>query len=804
MKKLHLICNAHLDPVWMWDWDEGAAAALSTFFSAVELASEYDYIFCHNEVILYEYIEKYEPELFEKIKKLVEEGKWHIMGGWYLQPDCLTPSGESYIRQISLGREYFSNKFGKRPTTAVNFDSFGHDRGMVQVLNKCGYDSYIVCRPMPSLLPLPSNPFYWKGFDGSEIKVLRGDDITIYCTGLGTAKEDILRKAKQFENDDVGCILWGVGNHGGGPSRKDLSDILELIDEKKGEYRIIHSVPEDYFKEVEPKATLDKSLTPCFPKSISSISRIKQKHAELENRLFSVEKACSIASIRGDYKYNILSFREAEKALSSIEFHDVLSGTCTKDGEISSIRKADYALEILNEEFLKAYFAGANKFPRVKENEHPFIIYNFQPYERDGVVETEILFPDSIVSDTEHYELHMYQNGVEIPCQAIKEKSNINYDRRKRVIYKPHLSSLGFSEVILKGERKPIINNFIDGGEENITYKDEYKTLVFSRKTGLLESYKAGEKEYLSSGAGLPIAFLDNEDPWGWNMKELGKKLYKFHPIKKGSGPFSNLPSFRIVEHGPVMDEIESLFEYGKSYAKVSYKIYHHTPYIDMNVLIYWNEQNKGVKLAFPTLSGSYFAQEAYGTDTFKPNGEENPSHRFIGVGKEDCFVILNKDAYGSSKKGKVLYQTLFNGSAYCAHPIDDRPLLKDKRHHNFIEQGMHEYSFRLAVTKRNEIESLSDEFIAPPYSLNVYPHGDGDIDKEAISLSNKTVTLASFRKSSKEGYIIRLFNNSPRKETTKLSLCEICKDISLKGYEFKTYLFLNNKISEISDASIY
>ena len=107
MKKLHLICNSHIDPVWMWDWEEGLGTAISTFYQAAEFCDEYDYIFCHNESILYEFIQEHDPVLFERIKKLVEEGKWHIMGGWYLQPDCNMPSGEAFVRQIKLGREYF-------------------------------------------------------------------------------------------------------------------------------------------------------------------------------------------------------------------------------------------------------------------------------------------------------------------------------------------------------------------------------------------------------------------------------------------------------------------------------------------------------------------------------------------------------------------------------------------------------------------------------------------------------------------------------------------------------------------------
>ena len=91
-QRVHLICNAHIDPIWQWDWQEGASAVLSTFRAAANLAEKYDYIFCHNEVTAYKYVEEYAPELFEKIRQLVKAGKWHIIGGWYLQPDDNIPA----------------------------------------------------------------------------------------------------------------------------------------------------------------------------------------------------------------------------------------------------------------------------------------------------------------------------------------------------------------------------------------------------------------------------------------------------------------------------------------------------------------------------------------------------------------------------------------------------------------------------------------------------------------------------------------------------------------------------------------
>ena len=115
MKELHLVCNAHLDPVWMWDWPEGASEAISTFYSAVELAEEFDYVFCHNEVLLYEFIEKFDPELFERIKKLENSG---VIEGY-----------TTVINQNAVGRELMAFMY-------VSLEHPKYNEGFVKQINE--------------------------------------------------------------------------------------------------------------------------------------------------------------------------------------------------------------------------------------------------------------------------------------------------------------------------------------------------------------------------------------------------------------------------------------------------------------------------------------------------------------------------------------------------------------------------------------------------------------------------------------------------------------------------------------------
>ncbi len=109
--RVHLLCNAHIDPVWLWEWEEGAAEAISTFRTAADLCEAFDgFVFNHNEVLVYQWVEEYEPGLFARIQRLVDEGRWHIMGGWFLQPDCNMPSGESFVRQILVRADATSRR----------------------------------------------------------------------------------------------------------------------------------------------------------------------------------------------------------------------------------------------------------------------------------------------------------------------------------------------------------------------------------------------------------------------------------------------------------------------------------------------------------------------------------------------------------------------------------------------------------------------------------------------------------------------------------------------------------------------
>jgi alpha-mannosidase len=145
---LHMIGNAHLDPVWLWRWQEGVAEAISTCWAAIDRLDESDtFLFTKGEAQVYAWIEELDPVLFERIRHYVAEGRWIVVNGWWIQPDCNIPSGESVIRQALYGKRWFRSRFGIEVDVGYNVDSFGHPGTFPMLLRHTGSSKYVFSRP---------------------------------------------------------------------------------------------------------------------------------------------------------------------------------------------------------------------------------------------------------------------------------------------------------------------------------------------------------------------------------------------------------------------------------------------------------------------------------------------------------------------------------------------------------------------------------------------------------------------------------------------------------------------------------
>lgn len=806
-RNIHLICNAHLDPVWLWNREEGIAEAISTFRTAAELCEKNDtFIFNHNEVILYKWIQEYSPDLFKRIQDLVGQGRWHIMGGWYLQPDCNMPSGESFVRQVLAGRAYFKKYFNAAPTTAINFDPFGHTRGLVQVLAKSGYDSYLFGRPGEGDLALPGDDIKWVGFDGSEIMATRFR--YAYNTPFGQAKKFVLQRIGLSDPKPATAMLWGVGNHGGGPSKVDLRELDKLIEEN-GEHVLFHSTPEEYFKEIS--RTKDRlpgykeSLNPWAVGCYTSQVRIKQKHRLLENELYSLEKMVSAAWVNGLVDYPAEKIKEVAESLMFSEFHDILPGTSIEPVEEAAIRELDYGLEIADRLKTKMFFALTAGQRAARKDEVPLMIYNPHPYKVEGVFECEFNLADFKSRDT-FTNIELYRNGDPLPCQVERELSNHPLEWRKRVVFKAELAPSQLNRFdcrykVLEKVPTPTLEKR-DGG---IHFKTQDLDVVVNTRTGLIDRYRVGGVDCVGKGAFQGIVMQDDSDSWGISRKGFKRVAGRFKLMSKRDGSaYSGLEdavvdSVHVVEDGPVRMVVETVFAYGNSFICQHYKFPKTGTEIEVELRVNWNEKDRMLKLSVPTFKEDveYMGQTAFGVDKLATNGDESVAQKWVAVvsGKEGmALTCIDNGVYGSDFSRNGLRLTLLRSPAYSALPIEVDQVLPQDRFSPRIDQGQRVFRFWFNAGRTEErLDHIDREALArneKPYVLSFFPSAGGRKPRRLAELKDDVIQISAIKRSEKGGkLIVRLFEPTGKERKTVLSLPFMRKNIplALGGFEIKT-----------------
>lgn len=345
---MHCVAHAHIDMNWMWGYAETAAVTADTFRTMLDLMNEYpDFKFSQSQASTYRIIEENDPEMLEEIKARVKEGRWEVTASTWVEADKNMPNGESFARHVLYTKRYINKIFDLDPdnlTLDFEPDTFGHNWSIPEIMNKSGVKYYYHHRAYDG-----HHIYRWRSRNDAEVIVFR--DPKGYNA---TVTYDHLPLSIQFCND-VGIkdmlYVYGVGDHGGGPTRRDLERIIDINTWpiapvlKFSTYNVFYSKLEEIREQLP---VVNQELNFVFTGCYTTQTRIKMANRISEARLYDSEAIAANAAAFTDGKDYKGSFSRAwEKTLFN-QFHDILPGSGVIETREYALGEFQKAMAIAN------------------------------------------------------------------------------------------------------------------------------------------------------------------------------------------------------------------------------------------------------------------------------------------------------------------------------------------------------------------------------------------------------------------------------------------------------------------------
>lgn len=790
-QKVYFIGNAHIDPVWLWKRREGFAEIKATFQSALDRMERFDsFIFTSACALYYKWVEENEPAMFEKIRQRVAEGRWAIVGGMWVQPDCNLPSGEAFARHLLYSQRYFLEKFGKIATVGYNVDSFGHNVMLPALLRQAGIDSYVFMRPDNNEAPLP-HLFDWEAPDGSHVTAFKiegnySDYHWNYTPekypGLSIyqAKVAMVKHIAAEENTPQ-MLFYGVGNHGGGATVRCLQE-LDVI--TASDVNVVYAAPEDYFRAVRRempelpviKTDLHHHASGCYAANSST----KQANRRVENRLVSAEKYDVLASCLAGAPTGKSGIRSAYEKLMLNQFHDILCGCSIKEAvdEAGRYFSAAWAQgEDVAEAALQKLSWNVNTANGIRSR--PSGKEDWLIWESDGQGAPVVVFNPHCFPVTQQVKLGFGtvtgvtdQDGNPIPLQHLHgSPTNRNH---YQTLFTAQVPALGYSTYYLYTLKSfnPEPACKAVAGEDFL--ENDYLKVTFDKHTGAVCGFYDKQRgvNYMTNGARALVIDDSDSDPWAHMIFKFDRQI----------GQFSDA-EVAVLEQGPLLATIRVTSRYNRSTLVQDFSLDPFSKILSVKCRLDFQETRKIVKLAFPlTLADETVSYEVpFGFSSKAPNGQEEPGHRYINLsgtlpdGGEGAMALLNDSKYSFSAADHEMRMTVARGCAFSDHWYYlQQPL-------EYQDQGIQEFSYALmphdndlaAVTRSAMLINQSLEYVQETNHEGPLPVTYSGIEIASESVVCETIKYAE----AQDALVLRMYEISGKDAD-----CRVC--LSIPGFE--------------------
>ncbi len=793
-KTLHLICQAHLDPVWLWPVRDGCSEAITTFQSAVDRAAENRaFKFTRSSAATYRWVEEMDPRLWNSVRKLVKQKRWEVIGGWVEQPDCNLPSTESFIRQGLYAGNYFDEKLSVRSRIGYNVDSFGHSGGLPQILKQAGMDSYVFVRPTEANTDKLHPLFWWESPDGSRVLALR---IPSYSQSYGARADDIERYIREAAKKNFplgfedGVFFLGVGNHGGGPTREHLARVAELQKDPSLP-KLKFSTVEEFLQRLRASPAIHKipvirhELQHVFRGCYTSTGIIKEMHRAAEKALYTAE-ATSVQAALGVSVKSEGSLSEAWWRLLFNQFHDILAGTCVAQALDETCHRFGATLNEAEEVTRRAVFTMARAVDTRREKGSVLFVANPLPWERTALVQFDAFITPDGTEKITHLES---AGGQRIPIQWAEADS----------CFGPWLMPWGKLTAAVPvpagGYRV-----FRVGTEPLEKITGNMSTEQFSRRKG---SLPASARQAKGKGAALTslktpsgqellresvrvIVCRDTSDTWGDKAESFRSEL-----------GVPRIISTQVIEEGPHLTVIRQSMTWRKSEIHLDVLRYNHTPQIGLRLRINWQEKRQMAKLEISTrLSATTVHAKMAGEIAHRPpDGKENPCQDWVAMegtlnGEKMTVALLNRSSYAYDVADGTLRMTLLRSAPYAEYA----PCTVTEKNGRYMDLGWQERSFWLVAgpgtVSTLQVDRLAQEWQVPVQTMLDSGHdGSEPWEKSLVEITPATVSILALKKAEDgKGFILRVQELGGRKTKASIRWRGTAYRVVLAPWEIKSW----------------